>query len=496
MKAPTMPLATAALVWLASTAVLSLGSCEAAFAMQTASRQTPAEQRARAYLELFNFGGSAELGAYVRDHFAPPGRDGLGPDARIRGIGIYRHLVGPGRFVRFDPITETKGNLIFRSDLLDRLQRLSIEVEAQPPHRIIDVGWPETIAEPTRAPRNDAERGSLLDAYARRLADARSFSGVIVLARGNRTIFQRAYGDAEWRFRVPNALHTRFNSASITKTFTAVAIAQLVEQGKVSWDDRLSRFLPDFPTPEAAENIRIHHLLAHTSGLGAVYPETIVPNAYRSVADFIATAPRTPPATEPGATYRYSNLGYLLLGRVIEIASGQDYYNYIAAHIFTPAGMVSAGMEARDSVIPRLAYGYEPTYSVDRLAFQDNTLQLPARPSPFGSAYVTAADLLRFGDALRRGVLIRPETWALMTAPKPELGSPNRGYGFAVTYAAAGGARRAVGHDGNQVGMCTSWRTVGDSDVPYTFIILSNSGLEACRPIVDYMFDLVPFTGR
>lgn len=492
MKGGTRRLVAASLVCLACTALLPLVSLQAASARQTTGGQTPAQQKARAYLDLFNSGGSAELRTYIRDNFAPPGPEGLTPDARIRGIGIYRHLVGPGRFVRFEPSSETRGNLIFRSDLLGRLQRLTIEVEAQPPHRIIDAGWPETVPEAMPAPRSDAERTSLLGAYVRRFVNARSFSGVIVLARGNRAIFRQAYGHAEWRFGVPNTVDTRFYSGSITKTFTAVAIAQLVEQGRISWNDSLSRFIPDFPTSEAAAKIRIDHLLTHTSGLGAVYPETIVPNAYRSVADFMATAPRTPPTTEPGTTYRYSNLGYLLLGRIIEIVSGQDYYDYIAAHVFAPAGMTSAGTEPRDSVVRRLAYGYEPNYSVDRPAFQDNTLQLPARSSPFGSAYVTAEDLLRFGDALRRGVLVHPATWALMAAPKPELGSANRGYGFAVSYARAGGERRALGHDGNQLGMCTSWRTVTDSDVPYTFIILSNSGLEACRPIVEYMFDLIP----
>lgn len=467
-------------------------------AAQMRPAQTPAEQRARSFLLSFNSGSAEDVRQFVRANVVPPSTpDDLTVEDWVRGVGIFRHLVGTGEFVRFEARTRTTGDLIFRSELLDRLEKITVEVEAEPPHRITSIAWPERVSSKPVAARNDAERAALLDRYAQRLAKARSFSGVVVLARNGQPIFQKAYGRAERRFGVSNTLDTRFYAGSITKTFTAVAIAQLVEQGKIAWTDPLARFLPDFPTPEAASSIQIRHLLTHTSGLGGAFPpgSKIVPDSYRSVADYMKTAPQTPPSHPPGTKRRYSNLGYMLLGRIVEIASGEDYYDYISAHVFKPAGMTSAGTDSRDSIIPKLAYGYEPDYSIDDASFHETDLRLPARASPFGGAYVSAADLLRFERALRSGTLVSPQTWTLISTPRPELGAPDWGYGFAIDEPRRDTGRKTVGHGGNQIGACTSWRMIRDAEAPYTLIVLSNSGLEACTPIVHYVFDLIPPVG-
>lgn len=461
---------------------------------QSQSANSPAEQRAREYLALVNAGGSGEVANYVRSNFASRALEGTSVDRRVLAVGFYRYFLGPAQFVRFHPISPTKGSIVFQSALQGRLQRLTVEVEPDAPHRVTAITGPESIPGTGPTAHNESERIALLDQFVRQLAGTRYFSGVVVLVRGGAPVFQKAYGDAEWRFGVPHTLDTRFYAGSIAKTFTAVAIAQLVEQGKISWDDPLARFVPGYPTPEAAAKIRIKHLLAHTSGLGNVYPSgtKMAPDEYRNVADYMAKAPTTPLEFEPGKTSRYSNLGYVLLARVVEIASGQDFYDYIAEHVFKPAGMVSAGTEARDRVVEKLAYGYEPNYSVDGLQFQENTLKLAARAAGFGGAYVTADDLLRFGRALRDGTLIKPQTWQLMSTAKPEIGAPDRGYGFSVGGTQGVSGRGFVGHGGNTMGVCTSWGAIDDATVPYTYVILSNSGIEACRPIVEYVFDLIP----
>jgi CubicO group peptidase (beta-lactamase class C family) len=458
--------------------------------------RTPAEHRAREYLDLVNSATRSQAAAYVHERFSPNLLDLANVDQWVLAIGFDRYSLGQTDVVRFEVDGATGGEIIFESELQGRLQSITIEVEPESPHRITRIAGPEPIPMRRVTPSEDGARGALLDSFVRRLAYARSFSGVVVLARGDTPIFKSAYGRAEWRFGVRNTIDTRFYLGSITKAFTAVAVAQLVEQDKISWDDPLSRFLPDFPTPEAASRIQIKHLLSHTSGLGNVYPSgtEIVPNRYRSVGDFLATAPRTPLISEPGTSWRYSNLGYLLLGRIVEIASGEDFYDYLSRHIFGPAGMMTAGTDSYDTGVRDLAYGYEPNYSLDQLEFELAMLKNPARAAPFGGAYATADDLLRFGRALQTGVLIRQATWALISTAKPELGAPNWGYGFAVGGIQGVIGRNFVGHGGNARGACTSWGTIEDAAVPYTFVVLSNSGSDACIPVLNYLFDLIPAT--
>jgi CubicO group peptidase (beta-lactamase class C family) len=110
-----------------------------------------------------------------------------------------------------------------------------------------------------------------LDAYLHELSGRDAFSGAVLLARNWQPIYQKAFGLANKDFEVPNRIDTRFNIASMNKMFTAVAIAQLVERGELSFDDQLSKYIPEFPNREAAEKIRIKHLLSHTSGLGTLF---------------------------------------------------------------------------------------------------------------------------------------------------------------------------------------------------------------------------------
>ena len=340
---------------------------------------------------------------------------------------------------------------------------------------------------------------SEVDAFASRLADQDFFSGAVLLARHGEPILHEAYGLAERRFRVPNSVDTRFYSASVTKTFTAIAIARLVEQRRVAWDDPLERFIPGFPDAESAAAIRIEHLLSHTSGLGDVFAEgtVVAPDAYRNVADFMATAPTRPPAFRPGTAFRYSNLGFLVLGRVIEVAAGADYYDFVAEHVFRPAGMASAGMDPIDEVPDRLAYGYDPGDPLEpEPSYRDNAHELRGRSAPFGGAYLTAMDLLRFDRALRSGALLSPGTWRVVRAPRPELGAPEGSYGFELRQFGTVTGRRCIGHGGNTLGASASWGTIEDAADEYTFVVLCNSGVFACFPVNDHIFAMIPSAER
>jgi len=147
------------------------------------------------------------------------------------------------------------------------------------------------------------------------------FSGAVLVANNNEPIFQAAYGMANRDFNVPNTLDTKFNLGSMNKMFTAIAIAQLVERGALSFEDRLEEFMPDFPNPSAAKKIKVKHLLTHTAGLGHYFSDKFWNSSrslYRTVDDMIELVKDEELLfNEPGSQWKYSNTGLLVLGKII-----------------------------------------------------------------------------------------------------------------------------------------------------------------------------------
>src|SRR5262249_55537043 len=192
-----------------------------------------------------------------------------------------------------------------------------------------------------------------LDAFVSKLAGADVFSGAVLFAKDGRVIYKKAFGTANKDFNAPNRVDTKFNLGSMNKMFTSVAIAQLVERGKLSFDDPLSKFLPDFPSKEAAEKIKIKHLLSHTAGLGSYFNNKFMESSrarFRTVNDFMELAKEEKLQFEPGSKWSYSNTGMLVLGAVIEKATGQNYYDYIRENIYKPAGMINSDCYELDRV--------------------------------------------------------------------------------------------------------------------------------------------------
>src|SRR5262249_4825572 len=159
-----------------------------------------------------------------------------------------------------------------------------------------------------------------------------------------------------------NRIDTKFNLGSMNKMFTAVAIAQLVERGKLSFDDPLSKFLPDFPDKESAEKIKIKQILTHTAGLGGYFSQKFIESSrdrFRTVDDMMKLAKEEKLQFEPGSKWQYSNTGFLVLGAVVEKVSGQSYYDYVRENIYRPAGMTNSDCYELDRVNTNLAVGYE-----------------------------------------------------------------------------------------------------------------------------------------
>lgn len=267
-----------------------------------------------------------------------------------------------------------------------------------------------------KGPMSHAQLGKQIHTVLDRLVSVSDFSGCVSVLDGGETVFNECRGLAERSFKVPVDQQTRFRIASVGKMFTAVAIGQLVEAGKLSWSDTVASHVPEYPDQAVAKKVTVWELLHHTSGLGDFMVPEYFDHAqrYANPVDYLALIARQPLAGEPGKGLSYSNAGYVLLGRIIENVSGESYFDYIQHHIFAPAQMTASGFESVDQIVPNLAVGYFHDDGVFSRTWKATWVQGIYKGSPAGGGYATNADLLRFANALHGGKLLKPATLATM----------------------------------------------------------------------------------
>ncbi|HKZ12110.1 MAG TPA: serine hydrolase domain-containing protein [Rhodanobacteraceae bacterium] len=341
-------------------------------------------------------------------------------------------------------------------------------------------GWPKTAV-------SRAQMKQLIHAALDHLVRADDFSGCVTVADGGETVFDECRGLAERDFGVPVDHQTRFRMASVGKMFTAVAIGQLVEAGKLSWDSTLARLVPEYPDRAAAKKITVWELLHHTSGLGDFFVPAFFEHREKYVdpADYLELIARQPKHGEPGKDFNYSNAGYVLLGRIIENVSHEGYFDYIQRHVFAPAGMGSSGFNTLDEVTPKLAAGYfhESPFSTK---WKANWMKIPFKGSPAGDSYSTNADLLRFAEALRSGKLLKPATLAEMFKNPVPMGpgAIEAGFGERLSH-----GRHIRGHQGGIEGETTDlamiWETGG------AVALTSNEGQSQSWLLAEHIADLL-----
>ncbi|WP_225540692.1 serine hydrolase domain-containing protein [Xanthomonas sp. XNM01] len=284
---------------------------------------------------------------------------------------------------------------------------------------------------------------------ARRRLDALAaedrLSGSFLLAHAGRPLFAWHGGLADREASVPVSAETRFRFASLGKMFTAVAVLQLVEAGRLELDAPLSTYLPDYPNRAVADAVTLRHLLSHTGGTGEVFDArfSAISSTLRTHRDYWPVYAPAPLAFAPGSDDGYSNYGYILLGSVIEAVSGQSYYDYVAHHIFDPAGMGATGAEPESVEVPGRAHAYT---RVDGRWVRE-TASLPWRGTAAGGGYTTAGDLMRFAAALADGRLLSEASLRMATQPQNTKGW--YGFGFLV---GGDGAQRQYGHEGGAPG--------------------------------------------
>jgi CubicO group peptidase (beta-lactamase class C family) len=338
---------------------------------------------------------------------------------------------------------------------------------------------------PRRAAAHDGRLAAVV-ASLERLAKAHRFSGDVLVAKRGRPVLERAYGFANRATGERNSLGTRFNLASVGKTLTAVAIGRLVDEGKLRFGDTIGRYLPGLPR-RLGDRITVAELLDHTSGLGDFFASPDYERLRPTLTSLERYLPLivSAPAGAPKAGFHYSNSGYILLGLIVERASGLDYYRFLRREVFARAGMTSSGCFRSDRLTRGIAVGYTPVPGTNR--FLPNTSELPPRGTSAGGCYSTVRDLLRFVDALLGDRLLSANVMRTLTSPKVDVGPGEKyGYGFGIRYGKPGDPP-TIWHDGGGPGVGAELDF--NPTLGYTVIVLSNFDYPVIGPAIDQILN-------
>jgi CubicO group peptidase (beta-lactamase class C family) len=310
------------------------------------------------------------------------------------------------------------------------------------------------------------------DQYVSTLAHQGRFSGVVLVAKGDKVLLRKGYGMANYEQNVPNTPEGVFRIGSITKSFTALSVLQLEEKGKLKVTDPASKYIPEMP--KSWDAITIHQLLCHKSGI----PDFVNAKVYGDLDDSqhiekaLKEYANTPLLSPPGETMRYSNAGYILLGRIIEKVSDQSYEDYLAENILRPAGMSHTAVDHLSPLVPNRANGYnfDGEFLINA-KFGDSTWAAAA-----GALRSTIDDLYQFDRVLKSGKLfssaVTAKAWTAYghyVAPPPLPIEADYGYGW-MTGEDFG--HLYVGHGGWVNGFVSQFKRYPNDDA--VLIILSN----------------------
>ena len=275
--------------------------------------------------------------------------------------------------------------------------------------------------------RDAQDKAGRIEALIQAYNDLGQFNGSVLVAEKGKVIYKKGFGQANREWNIPNRPGTKFRLGSITKQFTSMLILQLVEQGKLDIQGKLSDYLPNY-RKDTGSQVTIHHLLTHSSGIPSY---TSLPNFFEEISrdpypveDFVTKYCSGDLEFEAGSRYVYNNSGYFLLGAIIEEITGKTYEDVLEEKIFTPLGMKNSGYDRHGPIIPNRATGYAHTFDgYTNAPYLDMSL-----PYAAGSLYSTVEDLYIWDQALYTDKLISAETKELMFTPH----IANYSYGWVI----------------------------------------------------------------
>jgi CubicO group peptidase (beta-lactamase class C family) len=470
--------------------------------------ETPAGVAARAFMDAMNANDSAAVHAFVQRYVSPTPMMEWTP-ARYEAMfaRLARQSGGslrPGR-------VRSEGDPNYVAVIFQAASggRLGVEFVADPADparmKLIELHPMQGPGARPALPEGKVDEAAAVAAVAAHVgaaAQADRFSGVVLLARDGRIVHHQAYGMADRDAGRANTLDTRIGTGSVPKMITGVAVAQLVEQGKLKFTDTLGAVLPDYPNEDARRHVTIHHLLTHTAGVRDPFqaPGYVRGARYATPREWMALFADQPLEFRPGERMEYSNGGYAVLAAVVERVSGQPFGEYVRDHIFRPAGMAAANMDAYRRL--PWARGYSRPPEMDPMGLEPRRSnewmvgsQGPSTDlSGFGGIAMTAEDLFRFTGALRGHRLLGAAMTDTVMAGKVAMGpgAPVQyGYGFYVARFPED-EHATIGHSGGggASGIGADVEMVG----PWTLVVLGNYDLE--QDIRPMMGPLLGFLSR
>ncbi|HLT46428.1 MAG TPA: serine hydrolase domain-containing protein [Rubricoccaceae bacterium] len=355
-------------------------------------------------------------------------------------------------------------------------------------HRLVPLLSLVVLAAPALA---QPARFDTLDRFVEAEMAARHIPGLaLAVVQDGAVVYARGYGFADLAHHAPATDSTAFLVASVTKTFTAVAVLMLVEEGRVDLDAPIGRYVSDLP--EAWQPATVRQLLQHTSGISSLTahdrppcPSVCAPDRVRTTREALAEVACLPLDFAPGTGWSYSDSGYLLLGLLVEGAAGQSYEGFLRERVFGPLGMTSTRMLDAEAVVQRLARGY----AWDGAAFRNAPELGYGVEFSTGGIVSTVRDLARWAAALGSDALLQPATWAEAWTPVP-VGDAVYGMGFSLRPL---GDRRHVGHTGGGSGAATALAHFPDDGL--SVIVLTN-GAQPPFTIRDLAAGIVAFFDR
>ncbi len=334
-------------------------------------------------------------------------------------------------------------------------------------------------------PKSDA--ASRIDGFVQKYVDQSLFNGSVLVAQRGDVILKKGYGMANFEWGIPNTPDTRFRIGSMTKQFTSMVVMQLVEEGKLSLEDKLADRVPYY-RKDTGSKVTIHQLLNHTSGIPSY---TNIPNILKehgrialSLHDLVTKFCSADLEFEPGARFAYNNSGYVILGAVIEEVTGKSYEQVLKERIFEPLGMTASGYDHTETVINHRASGYDNGLNGLRNAdFIDMSL-----PHGAGALYSTVEDLLLWDQALYGTKLLSDAGKSKIFAP----GAGNYGYGWFIQKAPVGPAkaeRQIIQHMGGIPGFSSLIVRVPEDGI--AIVLLNNTGGAPLVPMSQGIGDLL-----
>jgi CubicO group peptidase (beta-lactamase class C family) len=459
-------------------AVAAIPSLAQTSAPVSATAQSPAETATRAVLAAIN-GSHDARSALANGAFSSKALQNESADSRLEWLDKIAADSGGLTVASSSPQGDRMVETIVSTNRGGKFGKLVVFTAKAEPGKISDIfllaardpakvkaeTWP---AGPLPLPRVATE----IEKHASALAAEDSFSGVVLVAKGDKLLVNRAYGFADQEWKAPNRTNTLFHMASVGKMFTAAAVLKLAGQGKISLDDTLAKWVPEYPHPEAAK-ITLKQLLTHSAGIG----DWDVRQKQAFTGAEAAAQMTQPIQFDPGTRFAYSNAGFVLLQAVIEKASGKPFGKALDDLVFRPAGMTSTSLVPVTAVVPNRATGY--------LRPDDDPLGLGPRFSNAqflgyvgdgaGGEYSTSRDMFAFLKSLASGKFLGAAATKEMLAPRMDFAGAARPskYGYGVDLPACAG-HPAFGHEGGGPNSGVSSLAYRTLDTGWTVIVLSN----------------------